>query len=220
MKNNLSYSIGVLRRISWFSLWMLVFSLLGGTGPVCAEGPVGAVTGLLEKIKKIQNGPALSAEQIQANGKISDEALGHLDLSRVSQKALGKYWQTLDQKQQESFVQLLSDLFRYVAFPNSAKFFGELKINYGPGQLEESRATVPLQVHHQLEGNISLDFVLWQNQDRWRVIDVVLDGVSMANNLRSQFYKILKKKDYAELVRRLDKKLATLKIEPGSGKLK
>ena len=65
-------------------------------------------------------------------------------------------------------MQLLSELFIYVAFPNSAKFFGELKINYGPGQLEESRATVPLQVHHQLEGNISLDFVLWQNQDRWR----------------------------------------------------
>ena len=211
MKNNLSYSTGVLPRIYWFLLWMLVFSLLGGTGPVCAESPVGAVTGLLEKIKKIQNGPALSAEQIQANGKISDEALDHLDLSRVSQKALGKYWQTLDQKQQESFVQLLSGLFRYVAFPNSAKFFGEMKIDYGPGQIEAIRATVPLTVHHDKEGQVSLDFVLQQSQDRWRVTDVVLDGVSMANNLRSQFYKVIKKNDYAELVRRMEKKLRKAK---------
>ena len=211
MKNNLSYSSGVLRRISWFSLWMLVFSLLAGTGPVCAESPVGAVTGLLEKIQKIQNGPALSAEQVQANGKISDEALGHLDLSRVSQKALGKHWKTLDKKQQESFVQLLSELFRYVAFPNSAKFFGEMKIDYGPGQIEEIRATVPLTVHHDKEGQVSLDFVLQQSQDRWRVTDVVLDGVSMANNLRSQFYKVIKKNDYAELVRRMQKKLRKVK---------
>ncbi len=211
MRNNLSYFTAVLRRIYGFSLWMLVFSLLGGAGPVRAESPVGAVSGLLEKIQKIENGPGLSAEQIQANGKISDAALDHLDIFRVSQKALGKHWQTLDKKQQESFVQLLSELFRYVAFPNSAKFFGELKIDYSSGQIEDIRATVPLTVHHEKEGEVGLDFVLWQSQNRWRVTDVVLDGVSMANNLRSQFYKIIKKNDYADLVRRMEKKLRKTK---------
>ena len=211
MKNNLSYSTGVLRRIYCISLWLLVFSLLGGTGPVRAETPAGAVSGLLEKIKKIHNGPDLSAEQIQANGKISDAALGHLDIARVSQKALGRHWQTLDKKQQESFVRLLSELFRTVAFPNSAKFFGEMKIDTGPVRIEKIRATVPLTVHHDKEGQINLDFVLLQNQDQWRVTDVVLDGVSMANNLRSQFYKVIKKNDYAELVRRMEKKLRKAK---------
>jgi len=38
-------------------------------------------------------------------------------------------------------------------------------------------------------------------------VDVILDGVSMRNNLRSQFYKILKKNDFEELVRRMGKKL-------------
>lgn len=211
MTDNLSYSAGVLRRIYGFSLALLMFSLVGGAGLVCAESPASAVAELLDKIKQTQNDPSLSAEQNRANRKTSQVALGYLDIPRISQKALGKHWPTLDQNQQESFVRLLSELFIYVAFPNSASFFGELKINYGPGQLAESRATVPLQVHHQLEGNINLDFVLWQSQDRWRVIDVVLDGVSMANNLRSQFSKILKKNNYAELVRRLEKKLRKVK---------
>ena len=211
MTDNLSYSAGVLRRIYGFSLILLMFSLVGGAGRVCAESPESAVAELLENIKQTKKDPGLSAEQNLANRKTSQAALGYLDMPRISQKALGKHWQTLNKKQQESFVQLLSELFLYVAFPNSAKFFGELTIDYGPGQLEESRATVALQVQHQLEGNISLDFVLWQSQDRWRVIDVVLDGVSMANNLRSQFYKILKKKDYADLVRRLEKKLHKVK---------
>jgi len=39
------------------------------------------------------------------------------------------------------------------------------------------------------------------------VVDVILDGVSMRNNLRSQFYKILKKNDFNELIRRMKKKL-------------
>ena len=45
------------------------------------------------------------------------------------------------------------------------------------------------------------------NEDKWQVVDVILDGVSMRNNLRSQFYKVIKKKDYNELIRKMDKKL-------------
>ena len=41
----------------------------------------------------------------------------------------------------------------------------------------------------------------------WLVVDVILDEVSMRNNLKSQFYKILKKENYQDLVQRLQKKL-------------
>jgi ABC-type transporter MlaC component len=43
------------------------------------------------------------------------------------------------------------------------------------------------------------------------VVDVVLDDVSMRNNLKSQFYKILKKEKYQELVQRMQKKLKEAK---------
>ena len=66
---------------------------------------------------------------------------------------------------------------------------------------------VPLTVVHEKEGEVDIDFSLKQVEARWQVVDVILDGVSMRNNLRSQFYKILKKNDFKELVRRMNKKL-------------
>ena len=66
---------------------------------------------------------------------------------------------------------------------------------------------VPLTVMHEKEGEVDIDFRLKQSEEGWQVVDVILDGVSMRNNLRSQFYKILKKKDFKELVRRMGKKL-------------
>ncbi|MBI4382521.1 MAG: ABC transporter substrate-binding protein, partial [Nitrospinae bacterium] len=42
---------------------------------------------------------------------------------------------------------------------------------------------------------------------KWRVYDVVLDGVSMRNNLKSQFYKVIEQNNFAELVRRMKDKL-------------
>ena len=66
---------------------------------------------------------------------------------------------------------------------------------------------VPLTVVHEKEGEVDIDFIMKKASENWRVVDVILDGVSMRNNLRSQFYKILKNNDFKELVRRMQKKL-------------
>ncbi len=82
-----------------------------------------------------------------------------------------------------------------------------MSISYAPTERDGASATVPLTVQHLEEGEVGIDFVLEQNSARWRVVDVILDGVSMRNNLRAQFYKVIKKKDYPELLRRMQKKL-------------
>ena len=70
---------------------------------------------------------------------------------------------------------------------------------------------VPLTVIHEKEGEVDIDFRMKQSAEKWLVIDVILDGVSMRNNLRSQVYKILKKNDFNDLVRRMKKKLKEIK---------
>ncbi len=192
-----------------------VFILFGLTGPAAdsalADGPKATVQQLLQSIQQMHDKKPLTPEQQQANDKNSRQALAHLDVRQVSQKTLGKHWKARSKKEQDEFVQLLSDLFRYVAFPNSSKFFGEMNIGYAPTEREGASATVPLTVQHPEEGEVEIDFVLEQNSARWRVVDVVLDGVSMRNNLRTQFYKVIKKNDYSELFRRMQKKLKKAK---------
>ena len=43
------------------------------------------------------------------------------------------------------------------------------------------------------------------------MVDVILDGVSMRNNLRSKFYKVIAKKGFNELIRKMEKKLKASK---------
>ena len=128
-------------------------------------------------------------------------------LPEISQKALGKYWAKHSKKQQDQFKNLLGKLFVYVAFPSSAKFFADLDLVYGTSKGKKDMIVVPLTVIHDKEGEVDIDFWLKQSSNNWFVVDVILDGISMRNNLRSQFYKILKKNDFNELVRRMEKKL-------------
>ncbi len=198
------------------TLHFLAFvTLIGLTGFVPdssrADTPKSTVQQLLESIKQMNHKKPLTPEQQQSNENISRQALVHLNVLQVSRKTLGKYWKKRSKQEQESFVQLLGDLFRYVAFPNSSKFFGEMNLVYAPTENEGKKATVPLTVQHPDEGEVGIDFVLEQNSTRWKVVDVILDGVSMRNNLRLQFYKVIKKNDYPELVRRMQKKLKKAK---------
>ena len=195
--------------------FLAVFTLMGLAGPVpdsaWADDPRATVQQLIQSIQKMHHQKSPTAEQRQANEQISRQAVAHLNVRQVSQKTLGKYWKQRSKEEQDRFVQLLGDLFRYVAFPNSSKFFGAMNLTYAPTRMDGPRATVPLTILHPEEGEVGLEFVLEQNSRRWKVVDVVLDGVSMRNNLRAQFYKLLKQHDYRELLRRLEKKLKSVR---------
>jgi len=173
--------------------------------------PQETVRTLLNTIKQIQDGDHLTDQQQASNQKLSKEALSLMDVAQVSEKTLGKYWDKRSDKERRGFVTLLSDLFRRVAFPNSAKFFSELELKFGDTRENQGEAVVPLKVLHKDEGEVQIDFMLNRQSQQWRVVDVILDGVSMRNNLRTQFYKVLKKDDYPELVRRMMKKLEETK---------
>jgi phospholipid transport system substrate-binding protein len=189
-----------------------VLTLIGlvGSAPdsALADAPKDTVQKLLKSITKMHHKKPLTPEQQQSNDKISSQAVALMNVRLVSQKTLGKYWKARSKKEQDEFTQLLGDIFRYVAFPNSSKFFGEMEIKYAATRMDGKKSTVPITVVHEEEGEVGIDFVLEQNSRRWRVVDVILDGVSMRNNLRTQFYKVIKKKDYSELLRRMQKKLS------------
>ena len=172
-----------------------------------SKPPKSAIKKLLGEIKQIVNKDSLSDVEKAENKKHSDIALSVLKVPEISQKALGKYWSKHSEEQQKQFQTLLGNLFVHVAFPSSAKFFTNLNIVYGKTKSKKDMMVVPLTVVHEKEGEVDIDFSLKQVEAGWQVVDVILDGVSMRNNLRSLFYKILKKNDFKELVRRMNKKL-------------
>ena len=186
-----------------FSLFLL--------SPIIAEetSPRNTVEILLNSISTIKTEKPLSLEEIQENNVLSTRALARLDMVEISRKALGKYWEKRTSAEQKVFTDLLSLMFIKEAFPNSGKFFSSFKLIYGQTFTNKSQATVPLKVIHEKEGEIYIDFHLYKNAVQWQVIDVDLDKISMRNNLRSQFYKVISTKNYQELVRRMEKKLAS-----------
>ena len=197
------------KSIFFLVLFMLFF--WASSAPASETSPRQTVEKLLDAIRGLKIENKLSPERQKMNQELSLRALEMLDLQEVSRKALGKYWSKRTPKEQNGFVKLLSRMFVQEAFPNSGKFFSDLKLVYGKIRIKKSKALVPLTVVHQEEGEIAIDFHLHKNGGGWQVTDVDLDEISMRNNLRSQFYKIIDKNDYQDLVRRMEAKLQEIK---------
>lgn len=197
---------------SIFALAVFLGIFIANTVFAAGASPQDSVRELLDTIQKIKNDGKVSPEQQRENRKYSDQALVYLDIRELSHRTLEKYWQERTDKEKDQFSRLLSDLFVYVAFPNSGKFFADLKINFAETEIDEATAKVPVKVVHNGEGEIGIDFFLRQNSEQWKVVDVHLDGVSMRNNLRNQFYSVISQKGFEELVRKMEAKLQESRV--------
>jgi ABC-type transporter MlaC component len=173
-------------------------------GPLLAEekDPTASVEQLLGEIRQIESGEA---------EKHSELALSLLNVAEISKKALGKHWAKRSDPERERFQTLLGGLFVHVAFPSSAKFFAELDTFYGKTKTKKQKVVVPLTVIHEKEGEVGIDFHLTQTGEKWQVVDVILDGASMRNNLRNKFYKTIAKKGFEALITTMEKKLKAKK---------
>jgi len=190
---------------------MVLTVVFAVTGLLWAESndPQAAVQELLGEIRQIKKN--LSGQEKADNQKHAHSALVWLNVAEISKKALGKHWAKRSDSEQKRFQALLGELFMHVAFPSSAKFFAELDLVYGKTTEEKQRTVVPLTVVHEKEGEVDINFRLTRTAGNWQVVDVILDGVSMRNNLRSKFYKVITKKGFDELMRKMEKKLKASK---------
>lgn len=173
------------------------------------EPPMQLVQRLVQAINRMKptNNSTLSAADQTANAAAAKEANTILDIPAVGQRTLGKHWQARSPAEQQAFVALLEQLFTKVAYPKSAEFFHGLEINFAKENITGQRATVKTTVKHPKEGLVSVDYRLSQESGVWRVQDILLDDVSLAANLQSQFNKIITENSYAELLRRMREKL-------------
>lgn len=165
-----------------------------------ADTPTNTVKNLLDAVRAY-NGATGNPAHAQ---KVVEETLPIRDLSK---DVLGPHWSKLNASEQKSFVQLLQDLLQKVAYPKSAEFFGDLRIDFVGERILGPEAVVETTVSHPQEGQITIEYKLRQAGARWTVTDVLLDSVSLVTNVRTQMQQVIAKESYQGLLKRMREKL-------------
>lgn len=142
--------------------------------------------------------------------KIQAVVDGMLDYQALARRSLGNHWGSLSEAQRNEFTSVLTRLVRR-AYRRDLRKTLDYQVSFSGSQAANSGRlvkTVARSRTNAREEPISIDYLLHEVGGRWRVFDIVTEGSSLVNNYRSQFNRIIKKQGFAELMRRMKKKLS------------
>ncbi len=175
-----------------------------------ASDPQASMQVMVEKVMGILTDPALAGDEHwqERRERVSSEVAKRFDFTEMAKRALAKTWNDRTKVERERFVELFKELLKD-SYVERLKTYsdGSYKVVFDKVLVRGKKAVVNSVVTQQGR-EISAAYKMYQDGNEWFVYDVVVEGVSLVSNYRSQFVSIIQKDGYEELVRRLEKKLA------------
>jgi phospholipid transport system substrate-binding protein len=199
------------RRWAMVGLMLMLQLFMGGPSSAMAASATDSVKGTIDEVLKI-----LGDKELKGPGRQNDrrqqleKAVGaRFDYTEMSRRSLGAPWNQLSDKDKQEFVDLFRTLLTNTYADRVETYSGD-GVQYLNERTEKEYAEVRTKV---LSGKteIPMDYRLLHKDNDWRVYDVVVDGVSLVNNYRGQFTKILHTSSYPGLVEQLRKKSDKIK---------
>ena len=127
------------------------------------------------------------------------------DFEEMAKRSLGANWRRVSREEQQRFVQLFTSLLEKSYADQIESYNGE-KIAYGREKVANDRAEVDSKIVTQKGQEFSLNYKLRSAGGDWKVYDVVIEDISLVNNYRSQFNRLLAKNTFADLLKKLEEK--------------
>ena len=125
---------------------------------------------------------------------------------------MGSEWRNLNPKQQEEFTQLFTDLLER-AYIGQIEAYDNERFVYGREIVDQDYAEVQSKILTVKGEEFSLNYKVRLVGREWKVYDVVVENISLVNNYRSQFSRVIANQSYEELVRRMRDKQIQSPVE-------
>jgi phospholipid transport system substrate-binding protein len=160
------------------------------------------------KIIEILKDPAFKGETVtrQRRELLRKVIYEQFSFEKMSQLCLGRHWRDRSDEEKKDFVELFGKLLEDI-YISKIEGYTDEKVEYLKEVITDKRAQVNTKIITE-KIEIPIDYRLYQEKDgSWKVYDLVIEGVSLVGNYRSQFDEILQRDNYEKLIEELKKKI-------------
>ncbi|HCY83643.1 MAG TPA: toluene tolerance protein Ttg2 [Desulfobacteraceae bacterium] len=182
---------------------------------LCLFMPVWADTGspkaqletTIQDILGVLRDPALKADGLreEKKDKLRRIARQRFDYRKMSQLSLGRHWRQISDTEKESFTELFGTLLEDTYMAKIDAYTDE-KVAFLNERVTEKKAQVDTKIITK-DLEIPINYRMYRKKDDlWMIYDMVIEGVSMIGNYRSQFDQILERQSFNDLVEKLKEK--------------
>jgi phospholipid transport system substrate-binding protein len=190
-----------------FALWMITVLFL----------TTNAFAGVTDEVKKTVDEVVriVSDKEMKKNDQKRRHALKKsistiFDYNEMAKRSLGKHWNQRSAAEKKQFAELFASLLEN-SYASKIESYNNEKIVYLKETMDNDHAEVKSKVVTTKRDEFTLDYRMLNQNGKWMVYDVVIEGVSLVSNYRTQFNKIITANGYPELVKKLQTKTDELK---------
>jgi len=156
--------------------------------------------------------PAQGKEQRQQQiEKMWEILLPKFDTDEIAQRSLGVHWQTLTEDQKKEFAHLYIQLIKKNYGNTLKRYTTDAQFSFDRENIDGDQAEVSTRIiTPSQEEPFSVVYRLHRRGDEWLIHDVVAENVSLVQNYRNQFSRIIAQSSAAGLLDALKRKIAEL----------
>ena len=136
----------------------------------------------------------------------------------MGEVTLGRYWKGLSPEQRKLFMDTYTDWTISSYAGNFDSYSGEKFEIQGGEESRGDNVAVVSNLVRPNEDNIDFYYTLRRFQDKWRIVDIRIEGVSQLALTRAQFVSVMKKTGFGGLIASLKEKISLLKNKNKAGK--
>ena len=174
---------------------------------VRAGVPFDTVKGHVNEVLRVLRDPALQGdakeeakqEKIEA---IADEMFDYVALSRLT---LGRNWKKFNSDQKKEFIQLYRSILEKAYMDRILSYTDEEVTFDKEFMLSDKKAEVRTHIITK-SAEIPIFYRVYLKDGKWKVYDVIIEGISLIKNYRTQFRDILANNPPEEVLKILRKK--------------
>lgn len=192
-----------------FTAWLLLAAAAAAPATSPQEVVQSAVTHVLRvlddaKLNAPETSPPGRLDLEKTRDKIRRIADELFDFNEMARRTLSRHWAARSTAERSEFVRLYTELLKQSYIVRVESYAGE-KIVYVGNTVEGQSAVVRSKILTKRGTDTALDYRLRLTNGRWKVDDVLIDGVSLVANYRSEFNHVIQSSSYAALIAALRK---------------
>ena len=186
----------------WAFLLFFPFNASAGGATVQIKATVDQVIQILTDAQL--QGESKKQERRQ---RLREAIFVRFDFQEMAQRSLGAHWQRRTPEEQAEFIKVFSDLLEQT-YVDKIESYNNEKFIYLNERIDEPYAEVGSKIQTSKGEEFTINYKLHRVGADWRVYDVVVENVSLVNNYRSQFNRILTGSTYDELISKIKAKVS------------
>jgi phospholipid transport system substrate-binding protein len=199
------------RMIRWsgvaaVGLLYLFFSILL-PAPSRAGGPTEQVRGTVDKVLTIvrSSHPTSKAQLETQRAQLVEVIYPRFDFTEMAKRSLGRHWAGRTPEEQREFVTIFAAMLGR-SYADNIESYTSRNVLYTRESENQSYAEVDTKIVTENRPPLSINYKLQSVNKEWKVYDLVIEDISVVNNYRSQFDRVITRSSFEELVRTMKEK--------------